>query len=95
MLLWLVLGATIAIPFALRVVLLRRYNVRRWAANLAAIGFLPGIALAGCTVAIASMTQQEKIHAGMSMIFPLFVVGLPLIAALVAVTVAEFMEHIG
>jgi hypothetical protein len=39
------------------------------------------------------MTQDEKTSAGMAMIFPLFVVGAPVITSLVAVALAEFIER--
>ena len=91
---WLLLGATFVIPFAVRIALIGRCQTPRWKANLAAIGFIPSIAAAGSVIIIASMSEQDRTNAGMALIFPLFVVGIPLVAAVVAVLLAEFMEAV-
>lgn len=92
MLQWLLLGATFFVPLVLRFLLISKFQTSRWKANLAAIGFIPSLAIVGSALAIASMSEQDIASAGMAMIFPLFVVGIPLIAAIVAVIVAEFIE---
>lgn len=92
--LWLLLGATIVVPLILRFVLISKYQTPRWKANLAAIGFIPSLALLGCALIMVPMSKKDIAEAGMVMIFPLFVVGIPFIAAIVAVIVAEIVEAV-
>jgi hypothetical protein len=79
MLLWLLLGATFVVPLVLRFVLASKYQCPRWKANLAAIGFIPSLGLLG-SAAIVLMSEQDR---AMAMIFPFYLVGIPLIAATV------------
>lgn len=83
----------VAIPLSLRLALLRYFKVRRWKANLAAVCFLPALASAGCMALILNMSEEERIAAGMAMIFPLFVVGAPTAGSLLAVCLGELLDR--
>ena len=92
--LWLLFVVALVIPFVVRRVLISKYQLRCWKANLAAIGLLPSTALAGSLIYIASLTEHDfRGGGGMALIGLFFAVVIPLAAAVVGVVIAEIIEH--
>lgn len=92
--LWLLFVMALVIPFVVRRVLIRKYQLRRWKANLAAISLLPSTALAGSVIYTASLTEHDwRGGGGMALIGLYFAVVISLAAAVVVVVIAEIIEH--